>query len=127
VTTARKVLAVASGEPATDEATFNQPAARNTTLDNARRRTATNRRPKVRLFETDFSEESEVDVTIGSGGDVGGELGDGGELGGVSGLGGVGGASAIHGLVLSETPHLREHRYAVILHRVAPTTRVAES
>jgi hypothetical protein len=141
VTTARNVFAVALGEPASDEATFNQPAARNTTLDNPRRRTAINRRPTVRLLDIDFAEEFDSDVTDASegaglgvdvgvlGGDVGVGLGDGCGLGGGGGLsgGGGGGASDINELVLREIPHLGDYKCAVIPHRVAPKIDVAES
>ena len=100
VTTPRKVLAVALGEPASDDATFNQPAARNTTLDTARSRTAKNRRPKVRPFEADFGEEFELDTTDALcdawlGVHVGG-------LGGVDVCGRGGGASDISEFVLHE-------------------------
>ena len=105
VTTARKVSAVALGEPATDDATFNQPAAKNTTLDNASRRTAINRRPKVRLFENDFSDESGPGASVNVGGaglsvDVVGLGGDvSGGPGGVEGFGADVGSSDIKELV----------------------------
>ena len=105
VTTARKVSAVALGVPARDEATFSQPAAKNTTLDTARRRTAINRRPKVRLFENDMSEESDLEFSVDIAGAGLGTIGVGlggassGGLGVVGGFGGDVGTSDIDELV----------------------------
>jgi hypothetical protein len=142
VTTAKKVLAVALGEPARDDATFSHPAARNTKLDSPRRSTAKNRRPKLRLFEKDCEEEFGIGVADASPG-IGvciviGGLGGGGN--GESGGGGSGESggetSDIDELSLSDAPESGGGQGTATSHRVpqyscggivTPPTKLASS